>query len=122
MGSRSALPARGHFNNISTDKSSIGDVLKNKLANMTVKRRSHGRNKKGRGHVNRVRCASTGKAIPKDKAIKYVAASRIFTNAETRARAVGRGDGRALEICMTGGGRGRVFRGDAGAGPRLLFP
>ena len=24
----------------------------------------------GRGHVNRVRCVSTGKAIPKDKAIK----------------------------------------------------
>jgi small subunit ribosomal protein S26e len=37
---------------------------------MTVKRRNHGRNKHGRGHNKRVRCVSTGKAIPKDKAIK----------------------------------------------------
>lgn len=40
------------------------------LTTMTVKRRAHGRNKTGRGHVKRVRCVSTGKAIPKDKAIK----------------------------------------------------
>merc|ERR1711907_403740 len=38
--------------------------------NMTVKRRNHGKNRKGRGHVKFVRCASTGKAIAKDKAVK----------------------------------------------------
>merc|ERR1712086_222323 len=38
--------------------------------NMTVKRRNHGKNRKGRGHVKFVRCASTGKAIARDKAVK----------------------------------------------------
>merc|ERR1712138_273530 len=40
--------------------------------NMTVKRRCHGRNKSpgARGHVKRVRCVCTSKAIPKDKAVK----------------------------------------------------
>jgi len=49
---------------------------------MTVKRRNHGRNKHGRGHVKRVRCVSTGKAIPKDKAVKrFIVRNIVETSA-----------------------------------------
>ncbi|EWM27637.1 40s ribosomal protein s26 [Nannochloropsis gaditana] len=51
---------------------------------MTVKRRNHGRNKKGRGHVKRVRCASTGKAVPKDKAIKRMVVRSIVDQSSAR--------------------------------------